>query len=150
MLFRSTEGSAIVTDPQYYDKRMDSRHGGKYRWRDCKKMFDHENAEACKSTILSLISPLIIDYLITFKGNAVASYLLSNYDTPLCFQNMSEQIKKAYKDKVPEEQFTKYSTVIDKKVQQLESIVESIENYLCYVFYSLQNSSSFLDRKSVV
>jgi len=140
-----TEGSAIVTDPQYYDKRMDSRHGGKYRWSDCKKMFDHENAEACKSTILSLISSLKVDYSITFKGKAVASYLLSNYDTPLCFQNMREHIKNAYKDKVPTEQYTKYSSVIDEKVQQIESIVESIENYLCYIYYSLENTSSFLD-----
>jgi len=108
-------------------------------------MFDYENAEACESAILSLIGPLKVDYSIEYSGHIVASYLLNNYNTPLCFYNMREQIKTIYRSQVSEERFNKYSSVIDQKTDQIESVIESIENYLCYFYHSLQNTSLFLD-----
>lgn len=140
-----TEGSAIITDPKYFDERNDRKHGGIYRWNDCKKMFDPENAEACGSAILALVRPFEVDYLFSLKKNDIANYLLSNYNMPAWFENMQKQIKEQYRDTLKEKQSKTFENVIDYKTQQIKNIIENIESYLCYIYDSINNATLFFD-----
>lgn len=129
-----TEGSAIVTDTAYFDNRLHRAGGGTYKWAGCKRMFDDRHTEACSSAILRLVSPLEIDYSIRLRGDAVAAYLVEHYGTPGCFVDLKERLAAAYKKLVPQSRFQKYSFEIDRKVDQMEHILEDIENYLCYIY----------------
>lgn len=138
-----TEGSAIVTDAKYFDNRSNWKGGGKYKWDDCKKMFDYGYTEACTSTLLELVSDFQVDYEKSFRGEALATYLIEQYNNPLCFSELKEQLKNSYNKSVSQDRFERYSPTIDKKVDQLEHILESVENYLCYVYNSENNSEKF-------
>lgn len=140
-----TEGSAIVINPSFYDNRLNWKNGGKYKWNGCKKMFDYGNTEACGSAILSLISNIQIDYDNYYKGSSLSSYLLANYFTESCFSNLKQHVKEGYKNIVAENTFLTHSQVIDQKVDQIQHTIESIENYLCYLFNSLLDQQEFLN-----
>ena len=141
-----TEGSAIITDPKFYDNRLNRRNGGTYRWTDCKKMFDYGNTEACISSILSLVSNLYIDYDVYYKGDELSGYLIENYGKPSCFSFLSENIQESYKEQVLDDnRYNRYSSEIKLKVSQLEHVIENIENYLCYIFNSQKDPNSFTD-----
>lgn len=128
-----TEGSAIITDTDYFDNRKKQTGGGNYKWEACKKMFDYRHTEPCGSAILQLVSPLKVDYSIRFKGEAIAKYFVEHYGAPDCFASLKEQLKTAYQQRVPISRFQKYNYMIEQKVDQLEDIIEDIENYLCYI-----------------
>lgn len=140
-----TEGSAIIADTKLYDNRLDQRNGGNYKWNDCMKMFKYENAEACLSAILTLVSDLHLDYKFFYKGDALAGYLIQNYSNPNCFSNLIDILKTGYKVYVSDSDFEKYASNIDQKISQLEHIVESIENYLCYIYNPQQEPKQFFD-----
>ncbi|MDO9535580.1 MAG: DEAD/DEAH box helicase [Bacillota bacterium] len=141
-----TEGSAIITDFKFYDKRLEWRGGGTYKWADCKKMFDYGNTEACLSAILSLVSSLQIDYKSHYKGSALISYLIENYNKPSCFPTLISTIQEGYRKHVSDERrYDRYSPEIELKITQLEHVVESIENYLCYIYNLQQNPDQFFD-----
>ncbi|PKM71737.1 MAG: hypothetical protein CVU91_12740 [Firmicutes bacterium HGW-Firmicutes-16] len=140
-----TEGSAIITDFKFFDKRLEQRSGGTYKWADCKKMFDYGNTEACTSAILSLTSDLYIDYKTYYKASALASYLIDNYDNPLCFTNLINVLKEGYREHVANDgtRYDRYSTEIEAKVMHLKNLIENIENYLCYIYSSQKNVEQF-------
>lgn len=138
-----TEGSAIVTDAKYFDNRSSWKGGGKYRWDDCKKMFDYGYTEACTSTLLELVSDFQVDYEKSFRGEALAAYLIAEYGNPLCFNNLKERLRDSYSKLVSQDRFERYSPIIDKKVDQFERILENVENYLCYVYNSESDSETF-------
>lgn len=141
-----TEGSAIITDPKFYDNRLNGKNGGTYRWADCKKMFDYGNTEACNSSILSLVSNLYIDYSVYYEGDELSGYLIENYGKPSCFSILSESIQEGYKEFVSDDsRYNRYSPEIKPKISQFEHTVENIENYLCYIFNSLKDTDNFID-----
>lgn len=140
-----TEGSAIITDSNFYDKRLEWKGGGKYRWADCKKMFDYGNTEACTSAILSLVSNLSIDYEYYYKASAIISYWIENYDKRYCFSRLVDIIQESYKNNISDDKrYLHYSLEIESKVMQLKHIVENIENYLCYIYNSYQDDNQFI------
>lgn len=140
-----TEGSAIITDPTFYDKRLEWQGGGRYKWADCKKMFDYGNTEACTSAILSLVSSLSLDYNCYYESTSLISYLIENYGSPSCFSALVSTIQADYKEYISDDQrYTRYSPEIGPKVKQIEHVVESIENYLCYIYNSQQSSEQFI------
>jgi hypothetical protein len=140
-----TEGSAIITNPKFYDKRLEWRGGGTYKWADCKKMFDYGNTEACTSAILSIVSDLSLDYDCHYEAAALISYLIKNYGKLSCFPMLISTIQTGYKEYVSDDQrYNRYSPEIGSKVTQLKHIIESIENYLCYIFNSQQSSEQFI------
>ena len=125
-----TEGSIIVTDRRIYDNRKSYTAGGIYRWNDCTKMFDPTNSEACGSAILSLIKDFKVDYNYTFSGTEIIKYILSNYMEEKCFSNLATELSEEYLDEYPENINNDiYYNVMGKK-----SIIENIENYLCFSF----------------
>lgn len=142
-----TEGSAIITNSQFYDHRNQRENGGTYRWADCKKMFDYGNTEACMSAILSLVSDLHIDYNAIFRGNYLSIYFIENYSNPLCFSTLKSKIQKRYRDFLADDdsRYNRYSSEIETKIIQLEYVVESIENYLCYIYNLQEDGARFLD-----
>jgi len=140
-----TEGSTIVTDSKFYNNRFNYKSGGIYRWQECKRMFDYENAEACESSILSLVNDLNIDYENYYKGQAISDYLINNYGSESCYTTLNENIKILYKNSVPEKMFNTYNYVIDQKINQIKKVIETIENYLCYLYNSLQEKNIFLE-----
>lgn len=142
-----TEGSAIVTDAKYFDRRLVWKGGGKYQWDACKKMFDYGYSEACTSTLLELVSDFQVDYekKNTFRGEPLAAYIVDHYGSPLCFNELTDKMKSSYKEHVSQDRFERYSPVIDRKVAQLERILDNIENYLCYVYNSECSSEEFND-----
>lgn len=140
-----TEGSAIITDPSYYDNRLDWHGGAKYKWTDCKKMFDYNNTEACSSTILLLVSKLAIDYDFVVRATALSSYLIDNYGEQDCFTSLRKIINSEYKDRIENnERYLRYSSDIDARVAELEHVIEGIENYLCYLYDSQRNLEQYL------
>ena len=139
-----TEGSAIITDFKFYDKRLDWRDGGTYKWADCKKMFDYGNTEACTSAILSLVSNLDLDYDCHYRATSLSSYLIEHYGEPSCFLTLVSTIQESYKHFISNDQrYERYSSEIEPKVMQLKHVLESLENYLCYIYNSLQNTEEF-------
>lgn len=142
-----TEGSVILTDPNYYDKRSDKYSGGTYKWVDCKKMFDYINTEDCTSAILSLVSDFYFDYGAYIESDAMASYLIENYNKPTIFLDLINVLKKSYQEDTAsnEARYIRYSKEIEPKVRQLQQIIENIENYLCYIYNSTQNTEQFID-----
>lgn len=139
-----TEGSAIITDPTFYDNRANRKAGGQHKWEDCKKMFDFSHTEACSSAILSLASNVYVDYNSYYKAELLISYLINNYNNPECFTNLIEEVQYGYKQHVNnEDKFERYAPGIATKIKQIEHIVENIENYLCYIHNSQQSPDQF-------
>lgn len=125
-----TEGSVIVTDPRLFDNKNDRRNGGNYRWRDCVRMFDSSAAEPCGSSILSLVQDIIIDYEISASGTWVAQYIIEHYNDPFCFEQCAIEISKDVHEEYPQ----KNTYNIEESMMTRKSIVEAIENHLCFVF----------------
>lgn len=130
-----TEGSVIVTDPRLFDNKNDRRNGGNYRWRDCVRMFDSSAAEPCGSSILSLVQDIIIDYEISASGTWVAQYIIDHYNDPSCFEQCAIEISKDVQEEYPQ----KNTYNIEESMMTRKSIVEAIENHLCFVFSNDEN-----------
>lgn len=111
-----TEGSAIVTDTKYFDNRSAWKDGGKYRWDDCKKMFDYSSTESCISTIFQLVNGIQVDYHNTYPGDSLATYLIEHYNTSSCFFDLKKALKDSYKERVSQSMFDKYNPIIDQKI----------------------------------
>lgn len=131
-----TEGSVIVTDPRLFDNKNDRRSGGNYRWRDCVRMFDSSAAEPCGSSILSLVQDIIIDYEISASGTWVAQYIIDHYNDPFCFEQCAIEISKDVHEEYPQ----KNTYNIEESMMTRKSIVEAIENHLCFVFSNDENA----------
>ena len=139
-----TEGSALITDAQFYDNRLKRAGGGKYKWNDCIKMFDREHAEPCGSAILQLVSPLKIDYGFSFDGDKVAEYILENYDFLECFSNLEKRMVDSYQKQVSQDRFQNHRNEIAQKVNQLKHTIEDIENYLCYIYHTRNINENYI------
>lgn len=140
-----TEGSAIVTDPKFYDRRLSLRDGGNYKWNDCKKMFDYGNTEACTSAILRLVSNFETDYQSYYPADAINSIILENYSNPTFYSILSTSILDAYRIYVNDEKkYDRYAPEIKSKIIELENVIQSIENYLCYIYNWHQCSENFV------
>ena len=131
-----TEGSVIVTDPRLFDNKNDRRSGGNYRWRDCVRMFNSSAAEPCGSSILSLVQDIIIDYEISASGTWVAQYIIDHYNDPFCFEQCAIEISKDVHEEYPQ----KNTYNIEESMMTRKSIVEAIENHLCFVFSNDENA----------
>jgi len=127
-----TEGSIVVTDPKFYDQRTDRRHGGNYRWNDCIRMFDPNASEPCSSSILSVVRNIDIDYEFSLKGSVIAKYILKNYEQPNCFDSLIEKLISVFQEKYPQKDRNSLISAILLR----QSIIESIENHLCFVYSS--------------
>jgi hypothetical protein len=140
-----TEGSAIVTDATFYDEQSEIKGGGKHKWKDCKKMFDYGSAEACSSAILSLVSILYIDYENSISASTLVNYILKYYALPNCFANLTDSILTAYKEEYIITRYNRYAPEIAQKIAQLKHTIESIENYLCYIYNINNNHEQFIE-----
>lgn len=127
-----TEGSVVVTDPKFYDQRTDRQHGGNYRWNDCIKMFDPNASEPCSSSILSVVRDINIDHEVTLNGSTIVGYIIENYEQTTCFHTLVEKLVSWFQDKYPQ----KDQKLIISAILLRKSIIESIENHLCFVFSS--------------
>lgn len=136
-----TEGSVIVTDPRLFDNKNDRRNGGNYRWRDCVRMFDSSAAEPCGNSILSLVQDIIIDYEISASGTWVAQYIIDHYNDPFCFEQCAIEISKDVHEEYPQ----KNTYNIEESMMTRKSIVEAIENHLCFVF----SNDEYADKETV-
>jgi hypothetical protein len=61
---------------------------------------------------------------------------------------LSEIIKISYKQNVDEKRFKKYYEIIDIKIYQIVKVIESIENYLCYLYNDSQDNQMFFEATS--
>ena len=136
-----TEGSVIVTDPQLFDNKNNRKNGGNYKWNECIKMFDDSAAEPCGSSILSLVQDIRIDYETRVIGAKVAQHIIDHYNEPDCFEQyvnkLTTALHKAYSQK--------NASSIVESVMARKSIVEAIENHLCFVFSIDENA----DKQSI-
>ena len=143
-----TEGSAIITDFSFYDNRNKWQKGGRHKWNDCKKMFDYSNTEACSSAILSLVSNIKLDYGWNYAGSALSEFLIEHYNDSSCFQSLILTIQTSYRECLTDDEndkrYDRYSPEIALKVKQIQSVIESIENYLCFIYHSHQTSEQFI------
>lgn len=131
-----TEGSVIITEPKLFDNRNNRRNGGNYRWNDCTKMFNSKAAEPCGSSILSLVQDIIIDYEIKVSGIKVVQYILDHYNEADCFEQYSGRLVKVLHEKYPK----KNASNIVETLKARKSILETIENHLCFVFSTDENT----------
>ena len=136
-----TEGSVIVTDPQLFDNKNNRKNGGNYKWNDCIKMFDDSAAEPCGSSILSLVQDIRIDYETRVIGAKVAQHIIDHYNEPDCFEQYVNKLTTALHKVYPQ----KNASSIVESVMARKSIVEAIENHLCFVFSIDENA----DKQSI-
>ncbi|MEA5015094.1 MAG: DEAD/DEAH box helicase [Candidatus Limiplasma sp.] len=125
-----TEGSIVVTDPKFYDQKTDRKHGGIYRWNDCIRMFDPNSAEPCSSSILSVVKDIEVDYEITLSGRTISEHIIDNYEKTDCFSSLIGRLVSWYLENYPGKDRSTGISAINLR----QSIVESIENHLCFVF----------------
>ena len=136
-----TEGSVIVTDPQLFDNKNNRKNGGNYKWNECIKMFDDSAAEPCGSSILSLVQDIRIDYETRVIGAKVAQHIIDHYNEPDCFEQYVNKLTTALHKAYPQ----KNASSIVESVMARKSIVETIENHLCFVFSIDENA----DKQSI-
>lgn len=136
-----TEGSVIVTDPRLFDNKNNQKNGGNYKWNDCIKMFDDSAAEPCGSSILSLVQDIRIDYETRVIGAKVAQHIIDHYNEPDCFEQYVNKLTTALHKVYPQ----KNASSIVESVMARKSIVEAIENHLCFVFSIDENA----DKQSI-
>lgn len=136
-----TEGSVIVTDPQLFDNKNNRKNGGNYKWNECIKMFDDSAAEPCGSSILSLVQDIRIDYETRVIGAKVAQHIIDHYNEPDCFEQYVNKLATALHKAYPQ----KNASSIVESVMARKSIVEAIENHLCFVFSIDENA----DKQSI-
>lgn len=136
-----TEGSVIVTDPQLFDNKNNRKNGGNYKWNECIKMFDDSAAEPCGSSILSLVQDIRIDYETRVIGAKVAQHIIDHYNEPDCFEQYVNKLTTALHKAYPQ----KNASSIVESVMARKSIVEAIENHLCFVFSINENA----DKQSI-
>lgn len=136
-----TEGSVIVTDPQLFDNKNNRKNGGNYKWNECIKMFDDSAAEPCGSSILSLVQDIRIDYETRVIGAKVAQHIIDHYNEPDCFEQYVNKLTTALHKAYPQ----KDASSIVESVMARKSIVEAIENHLCFVFSIDENA----DKQSI-
>lgn len=125
-----TEGSVIVTDAKLYDNRNDRKSGGVYKWQDCIKLFDGNEAEPCGSAILSLVQGIVIDYQITINGEITAQYIIDHYSEPDWSSQHINSLVSAIHEKYPE----KKTDGVIEAITAHKSTLGAIENYLCFAF----------------
>ena len=125
-----TEGSLIITDAKLYDEKTDRRNGGRYRWNDCISMFDPINAEVCNSSILMVTQSFNVDYETKVNGSKIVQFIVDNYSNSdwdiLLINDISEWYEKKFPDRTKDK--------IIAGINLRKSIVEIIENHLCFVF----------------
>lgn len=131
-----TEGSVIVTDSRLFDNKNNKENGGNYKWKDCIKMFDSSATEPCGSSILSLVQDIRIDYETRVIGAKVAQYIIDHYNEPGCFEQYANAISTALRKKYPQ----KSANSVVESFMARKSIVEAIENHLCFVFSIDENA----------
>ena len=136
-----TEGSVIVTDPRLFDNKNNRKNGGNYKWNECIKMFDDSAAEPCGSSILSLVQDIRIDYETRAIGAKVAQHIIDHYNEPDCFEQYVNKLTTALHKVYPQ----KNASSIVESVIARKSIVEAIENHLCFVFSIDENA----DKQSI-
>lgn len=136
-----TEGSVIVTDPRLFDNKNNRKNGGNYKWNECIKMFDDSAAEPCGSSILSLVQDIRIDYETRVIGAKVAQHIIDHYNEPDCFEQYVNKLTTALHKAYPQ----KNASSIVESVMARKSIVEAIENHLCFVFSIDENA----DKQSI-
>lgn len=136
-----TEGSVIVTDPRLFDNKNNRKNGGNYKWNECIKMFDDSAAEPCGSSILSLVQDIRIDYETRVIGAKVAQHIIDHYNEPDCFEQYVNKLTTALHKAYPQ----KNASSIVESVMARKSIVEAIENHLCFVFSINENA----DKQSI-
>ena len=136
-----TEGSVIVTDPQLFDNKNNRKNGGNYKWKDCIKMFDSSATEPCGSSILSLVQNIRIDYETRVIGAKVSQYIIDHYNEPGCFEQYANKLTAALHKAYPQ----KNANSVVESMMARKSIVEAIENHLCFVFSIDENA----DKQSV-
>ena len=136
-----TEGSVIVTDPKLFDNKNNRKNGGNYRWNDCIKMFDSSAAEPCGSSILSLVQDIRIDYETRVIGAEIAQHIIDHYNEPGCFEQYANKLTTALHKTYPQ----KNANSVVESIMARKSIVETIENHLCFVFSINENT----DKQSV-
>ena len=136
-----TEGSVIVIDPLLFDNKNNQKNGGNYKWNDCIKMFDDSAAEPCGSSILSLVQDIRIDYETRVIGAKVAQHIIDHYNEPDCFEQYVNKLTTALHKVYPQ----KNASSIVESVMARKSIVEAIENHLCFVFSIDENA----DKQSI-
>lgn len=136
-----TEGSVIVTDPRLFDNKNNRKNGVNYKWNECIKMFDDSAAEPCGSSILSLVQDIRIDYETRVIGAKVAQHIIDHYNEPDCFEQYVNKLTTALHKAYPQ----KNASSIVESVMARKSIVEAIENHLCFVFSIDENA----DKQSI-
>lgn len=125
-----TEGSIIVTESKYFDKKNTYKDGGIYKWQECIEMFDATKSEECGSSILSVLKNLVVDYDTSFNGIQIAQYIIDNYNDKNCYTSLAEKISIKYLEKKAQSN----NNNIFEQIMGIKLILESIENYLCYIF----------------
>ena len=93
-------------------------------------MFDSSAAEPCGSSILSLVQDIRIDYETRVIGAKVAQYIIDHYAETDCFGQCVSKLTAALHKAHPQ----KSANSIVESMMARKSIVEAIENHLCFVF----------------
>lgn len=137
-----TEGSIIIAIPDLYDNQHNYSSGGHHKWFESKRLFMQSNIEASGSTILCLINNMKLDYQHSLPGENLTRFLIKNYGQKDCYLKLNKMIKEAYVNKLSIEEYDKNRDIMLTNVAIIESTINNIESYLCYLYE--QHGSSFI------
>lgn len=132
-----TEGSIIVSDPEYYDnyglpcKKGRQTYHQNCVWSEIKNMFDFRSTEPCSSAILDLLRAQKVFFNRGFYGNKLIDSICEN----ICDEKWNKVVKdamiKAVEEKDQLSELVKYK--IEQIIKSYYKIIGSIESEICYL-----------------
>lgn len=132
----------LLDIPDLYDNQHNYSSGGHHKWFESKRLFMQSNIEASGSTILCLINNMKLDYQHSLPGENLTRFLIKNYGQKDCYLKLNKMIKEAYVNKFSIEEYDKNRDIMLTNVAMIESTINNIESYLCYLYE--QHGSSFI------
>lgn len=129
-----TEGSIIITSPKLYDERLTYIRGGIYHWNEFVEQFDPDSAEPCSSSILDSIRDFQIDYRLRCEKvfETMLQHIGGDKFVSAFEEDLKEQLCSTFPDLTESQQKEAFSC-IHREVLLRKSIVEAIENHICFI-----------------
>lgn len=137
-----TSGDVIITDTKFFDKK-DNHDRNYYAWERCKELFRPDLAEPCSSSILSIVDELNINFDKIIDGNYISNFIIENYN------NCDDVVNMLYKDLIPKVSNDIEKNILNIKIQEIQTALQSIESYLCFVYAQNNSDDISLLSKSI-
>lgn len=115
---KETEGTIILTENVYNKSRKN------YQLNNYRRLLDADNSEECYSNLLKLVRDVDLDEDIAIPFNFLKGYINARYSDMTAYDEYKKDIS------VAKEQNKEYGEEIFRKMNEIEHILESLENFI--------------------